>query len=190
MFYKIICVILRGVLHLSFRVSVEGRENMPAEGGGIVAMNHRSNWDVPVAGLTSPRKLGFMAKAEMFKSKIGNWLFSSLGAFPVQRGKGDIGAVKAALSRLKEGQLVAMFPEGRRVKEGAVSEPKPGVVMLAIKAKVPVIPVHISGTYKWFGKIKVSFGKPIYYEEFYGEKLAVEDLQVLSNGLMATINAL
>lgn len=190
MFYKVVRAILRGILYLSFRVTVEGRENMPSEGGGIVAMNHRSNWDVPVAGLTSPRKLGFMAKAEMFKTKIGNWLFSSLGAFPVQRGKGDISAIKAALSRLKDGQLVAMFPEGRRVKEGRKAEPKPGVVMLAVKAKVPVIPIHISGKYKWFGKIKVTFGKPIYYENFYGEKLAVEELQELSRGLMATIYSL
>lgn len=190
MFYKIIKVLCRGVFHLFFRIKVEGRENLPKDGGGIVAINHRSNWDVPVVGVVSTRKLGFMAKAEMFKSKAGNWLFSSLGAFPVQRGKGDIGAIKAALSRLKEGHIIAMFPEGRRVKPGVKAEPKPGVVMLAVKAKVPVIPVHITGTYRWLSKVTVTFGKPIYYEDFYGEKLAVEELQSLSNGLMEVINSL
>ncbi len=190
MLYRVIRKFMNGVLRLCFRVKVEGKENMPMTGGGIVALNHRSNWDVPMAGLSSPRKLGFMAKAEMFKSKLGNWFFSSLGAFPVQRGKGDIGAIKAALSRLKAGELVAMFPEGRRVKPGKKVQPKPGVVMLAVRAEVPVIPVHIKGTYKPFSRVTITFGAPIYYEEFYGEKLPVEELQELSNGLMETINSL
>lgn len=190
MFYKIIKAICNLAILLIFKIKVLGRENMPECGGAIVAMNHRSNWDVPVAGLCAKRKLRFMAKAEMFKTKFGNWFFKNLGAFPVQRGKGDIGAIKAALTKLKEEHIIAMFPEGRRVKDGVKQEPKPGVVMLAIKAQVPVIPVHISGKYKWFGKITVTFGEPIYYDDFYGEKVAVEELQSLSRELMNVINSL
>ncbi len=190
MFYTVINKIIRFLFFFIFRIKVEGRENIPKEGGAIVAINHRSNWDVPVAGTVCPRKLSFMAKAEMFKSKIGNWLFSNLGAFPVQRGKGDIGAIKAALGRLKAGEIIAMFPEGRRVKEGTTVEPKPGVVMLATRANVPVIPTRIVGKYKWFGKITVKYGKPITYEDFQGEKLAVEDLNDLSKGLMSVIYSL
>lgn len=190
MFYKIIKTICNLAIFLIFRIKVYGRENIPKTGGAIVAMNHRSNWDVPIAGLSCKRKLRFMAKAEMFKSKFGNCFFKSLGAFPVQRGKGDIGAIKAALTKLKEEHIIAMFPEGRRVKEGVKSEPKPGVVMLAVKAEVPVIPVHITGKYKWFGKITVTFGEPIYYDDFYGKKLVVEELQDLSRELMNVINSL
>lgn len=190
MFYKIAKVVCRFIFLFIFRLKVEGKENIPAEGGAIVAMNHRSNWDVPVAALGIKRKLRFMAKAEMFKNKAGNWLFSSLGAFPVQRGKGDIGAIKAALGRLKENHIIAMFPEGRRNKNGEKTDPKPGVVMLAIKAKVPVIPVHIAGKYRWFSKITVTFGEPIYYDDFYDKKVVVEELQNLSNELMNVINSL
>ena len=99
MFYKIIKALCRFVFLFVFRIKVVGSENIPEKGGAIVAMNHSSNWDVPIVSVGIKRKLRFMAKAEMFKSKIGNWLFTSLGAFPVQRGKGDIGAIKAALGR-------------------------------------------------------------------------------------------
>ena len=190
MFYKIAKALCRFIFLFIFRLNVEGAENIPAEGGAIVAMNHRSNWDVPVAALGIKRKLRFMAKAEMFKSKIGNWLFTSLGAFPVQRGKGDIGAIKAALGRLKDNHMIAMFPEGRRSKHGEHIDPKPGVVMIAVKANVPVIPVHITGEYKWMRKITVKFGEPIYYDDFYDKKLVVEELQGLSNELMGIINSL
>lgn len=190
MFYKILRVIGNAVFCLVFRRKVVGRENIPKDGGAIAAINHRSNWDVPIAAMASNRKLSYMAKAEMFETKIGAWLFGTLGAFPVHRGKGDIGAIKAALMRLKENSIVAMFPEGHRVKKGEHEEAKPGVVMLAIKAKVPIVPVHITGNYRFMGKITVTFGKPIYYDDFYDKKLAVEELQALSNELMRTIKSL
>lgn len=190
MFYKILKVICRGIFFLLFRIKVTGKENIPLEGGAIIAMNHRSNFDVPVAALPCKRKMRFMAKAEMFKPKIGNWFFHSLGAFPVHRGKGDIGAIKAALVTLKDGHLVAMFPEGKRAKHGEKLTPKPGVVMIATRAKVPVIPAHITGKYRWFGKIGVTFGKPIYYDDFYDKKLVIDELQGLSNELMNVINSL
>lgn len=190
MFYKIIKALCRFVFLFVFRIKVVGTENIPEKGGAIVAMNHRSNWDVPIVSVGIKRKLRFMAKAEMFKSKIGNWLFTSLGAFPVQRGKGDIGAIKAALGRLKDEHIIAMFPEGTRSKKGERITPKPGVVMIAMKAKVPVIPVHITGKYKWMGKITITFGKPVYYDDFYEQKVVIEELQGLSNELMNVIYSL
>ncbi len=190
MFYKIGKVIVRFLLFFVFRIEVKGVENIPESGGAIMVMNHKSNWDVPIASVVSSRKLRFMAKSEMFKTKIGNWFFTSLGAFPVQRGKGDIGAIKAAITKLREEEMIAMFPEGRRMKEGQKSEPKPGAVMLSLKARVPLIPTHLEGNYKWMGKIKVTFGEPIYYTELYEEKVPVEDLQEMSNILMDTINSL
>ena len=62
--------------------------------------------------------------------------------------------------------------------------------MIAMKAKVPVIPVHITGKYKWMGKIVITFGKPIYYDDFYDQKVVMEELQGLSNELMNVINSL
>ena len=190
MFYKIACAVLKFFLHLVFRIRIVGKENVPLDGGGILAVNHRSNWDVVVAGVAAPRKLRFMAKSELFDNKLLGKLISGLGAFPVHRGKGDIGAIKAALGKLKANHIVAMFPEGKRVKEGEFESAKPGVVMLAIRGKVPVIPTYISGKYKWFGKITVHFGPPIYYDTYYDEKIVMEQLQQLSDEMLRTMRSL
>lgn len=188
-FYKIVQILVKFFFLFVFRIKVHGKENMPLSGGAVVAINHKSNWDVPIAGIYAPRQLGFMAKAELFKNKILSWLFTSLGAFPVQRGKGDIGAIKSALLRLRSGQIVAMFPEGKRVKKGESVNAKPGAVMLATRANVPVVPIKLTGNYKWFSKIDMYIGKPIDYSE-HTEKLTADDLQKLADELINTINNL
>ena len=189
MFYKTIVGILRVLIKGVFRVRVIGAENMPKEGGAIVASNHRSNWDPIVVAITTPRKLTFMAKAELFKNKMVASVLRAVGAFPIKRGGGDVGAIKGALTILKNEDAMLIFPEGTRVADESKSEAKPGTVMLAIRAKVPVVPVYTTGKYRWFSKITVTFGKPVYYEEFYGEKLSVEELQKLSNELLATMRS-
>ena len=185
--FKIVQAVIRVFLFFVFRVKVIGKENLPKDKGAIVAINHRSNWDVVVLGATSSRQLGFMAKAELFNNKILASLFRALGAFPVQRGKGDLGAIKAALTRLRNNEIVAMFPEGRRVKEGEEAEPKQGAVVLATRAQVPIVPVNISGKYRWMSKITVTYGEPIYYTQFADEKPTVEQLHNLSIDLMKKI---
>lgn len=188
--FKIIKAILRVFLFLVFRIEVVGRENMPMDTGVIAAINHRSNWDVVVLGATAPRQLGFMAKAELFKNKLFAAFFKTLGSFPVQRGKGDIGAIKSALTRLRNDEVVAMFPEGTRVRKGKEAEPKHGAVMLAARAQVPLIPINISGKYRWMGKITITYGEPIYYKNFADEKPTVEELQSLSKEMMKIIREL
>ena len=188
--FKIIRAIIKFFMFFVFRIKVIGKENMPKEGGAVVAINHRSNWDVIVAGISSPRQLGYMAKAELFENKLFGRLITALGAFPLHRGKGDISAIKAALARLRDGEIVAMFPEGRRVKHGETSSVKPGAVMLAQRAQVMIVPIKISGNYKWLSKITLTIGQPISYEDYYCEKMTVEALQQLSDDMMKTINSL
>ena len=189
MFYKIIVAIIKFFLFFIFRVEVKGRENVPTEGSAMMAVNHRSNWDPVIVAVTSPRKLRFMAKSELFKNKLIGKLLTSFGAFPIQRGKGDVGAIKGALTLLKNGELMLIFPEGTRVKEGENVEAKPGTVMLAIRSHVPVIPTYISGKYRWFSKITITFGEPIYYDEYYDTKPVVEELQRITNELMKTMRS-
>lgn len=189
-FYRIIKAILRVFTALCFRIRVVTPENVPLEGAAVMALNHRSNWDVIVALARSPRKLHFMAKHELFKNKLFASVLTAMGAFPVHRGKGDIGAIKAALARLHAGDMIAMFPEGPRVREGQTASVKPGAVMLAIKGKAPIVPVCISGKYGFRSKITLTFGQPIYYDDLYGEKVPVEQLQELSNGMMRTLRTL
>lgn len=184
MFYKIIKVIVRCFLFFVFRLKTEGAENIPVEGGAMIAVNHKSYWDPVIVGVCCPRKLRFMAKSELFKNKIFGGLITALGAFPVHRGRGDIAAIKSSLSILKNDELMLIFPEGGRILDESKSEAKPGAVMLAIKARVPVIPAYISGKYRWFSKITIHYGEPIYYDNYYDEKPVVEELHVLSNNLL------
>lgn len=188
--FKIIQGILNVFLHCAFRYKIIGRENFPKVGGAIVAVNHRSYWDVIFAGVTSKRPLRYMAKSGLFKNPIFGRLITKLGAFPVQRGKGDIGAIKSALAILKSGNLMLIFPEGRRVLDGSHTTAKSGVALIALKAQVPVIPVCISGKYGFMKKITVSVGKPMNFEEYYDKKVDAGKLQEISDDILNAVYAL
>lgn len=193
MFYKIALVVCRFILAFAFRIKAVGNENVPLEGGCILALNHRSYLDPVLAALTCKRKARFMAKSELFNNKLFGKLITSLGAFPVQRGKGDIGAIKSTLSMLKEEQLVLMFPEGKRVlseDDEKITRAKPGAVMIAARAKVPIQPAYISGKVGFMQKLTVTYGEPIYLDEYYDKKLTVEELQEISDKMMKTIRSL
>ncbi len=187
--YRFARIILRFFGFFAFRIKVEGKQNIIYDRGTIMAANHKSNWDPVVIAMTCPRKLTFMAKYELFKFKPFGAFLKSMGAFPVHRGKGDLGAIKAALSILKDEKMMLMFPEGKRVKAGEKVLAKPGVAMMATRAKVPVLPVTISGKFRWMSKITITYGEPIEFSEFYGEKLSMEKLQELSEDIMENIRS-
>ncbi|MCH5184631.1 MAG: 1-acyl-sn-glycerol-3-phosphate acyltransferase [Oscillospiraceae bacterium] len=188
MFYKICCRLVKFFLLFAFRIKVYGAENVPSGGGVIIAVNHRSNWDVPVAGASCPRRLTFMAKSELFKNPVFAGLISSLGAFPIKRGKGDIGAVKAALTILSQERAMLIFPEGTRNHTGKpLARIKEGLALFAIRAEVPVVPVFIEGEYKWLSKITVTYGAPMYFKEYYGKKTAPEQLAEVSAEIYKTM---
>ena len=185
MFYNIAVWIVRVALLVVFRIKTVGRENIPKEGGVIIAYNHRSYWDPVMAGLTCPRRLRFMAKEELFKNKFFGFLIKSLGAFPISRGHGDLGAIKGSLKILAEGDAMLIFPEGRRVLDNSRPKAKPGMVAIAHRAKVPVVPATISGEYKWMRKITVTYGEPVYLD--FTKKLTQEETLSAADDIMARI---
>lgn len=187
--YNFVKVVLKGLMTVLFRLNSTGKENV-IPGGTILAANHKSNWDPLAIWATCPRTLSFMAKSELFKFKPFGALLKKLGVFPVNRGKGDISAVKTSLSILKKENAMMMFPEGKRMKDGKRGEAKSGVIMLANHAKVPVIPVKISGKFRLFSKVTVIYGEPIYFDQYYGEKLSGEKMQELAESVMDRIFAL
>lgn len=189
MLYSCIKVILKIIISLLFGIKTLGKENV-IEGGAILASNHKSNWDPLAILATCPRQLAFMGKKELFKFKPFAAVLRKVGVFPVNRGKGDIGAVKTALTILKQEKAMMMFPEGQRMKDGRRGEAKPGVAMLSTHAKVPVIPVKIDATFKLFKRVTVIYGEPIYLDEYYDEKLTVEKMQALSESIMDKVYAL
>ncbi len=142
--------IARGILqpffHLYFRMSRIGREHIPQEGPVIFACNHRSFLDPFVIGCMVRRPIYFVAKKELFEKRWQAWILNALGAFPVDRGAGDNGAMDTAREILERGDCVLIFPEGTRIRPGALGAPKRGVGRLALQTGAPVVPVAVLGT--------------------------------------------
>ena len=158
--------ILHAVFPLFFRLlgaKHRGADNLPPEGGVIVAANHLSNWDPPFLASFLARPVGYMAKQELFEIPIFGTVIRWLFAFPVRRGAADRSAVKAAVKELREGRCVGIFPEGTRSKDGEIHHFGAGVALLAAMSGSPVVPTAISGTDKMKG-LRVVYGEPMRFE--------------------------
>ena len=148
---------------------------IPIKGGYIIASNHLSNLDPMILGIASGRRLNYLAKSSLFKNKILSFFLSQFGAFPVKRGLADSGSIKEALRRLGKDEGLVMFPQGgRQASVISLENVKPGVGMIAAKARVPIVPAYILGSDKAMApksnlikpaKVVVYFGSPIYIKE-------------------------
>lgn len=166
--YKLMRAILVPLLRLWFRVSITGAENIPAQGGAVVVPNHKSFLDSFFIALATKRHVRFMGKSELFEGMWGR-PFVALGVFPVRRGTSDEEALDTARTILRQGELLALFPEGTRVREPeSLGAPKRGAARLAIEAGAPMIPAAITGTdHIWLGpipkpkRVQIAFAPPI-----------------------------
>lgn len=125
---------------------VQGEENIPKSGPVLMVSNHVSYLDPVSIGDASPRRVVFMAKAELFKSKPLNFLLRGVDAFPVRRGESDRAAFKNTFAMLEEGRVVCIFPEGTRSLDGMIGEAEPGAGVFAQRTGCPVVPVYVDGT--------------------------------------------
>jgi 1-acyl-sn-glycerol-3-phosphate acyltransferase len=183
--YLISRLILRPLFFLVFRPRVVGRENVPASGPFIIASNHLSFIDSMAIPLMSPRRVGYLAKAEYFTgSGIRGWLtktwFTALGALPVERQthRAAQEALDTAMTVLQDGGGFGIYPEGTRSRDGRLARGKTGVAWLALTADCPVVPVGITGTDRiqpigasWPRphRFTVTFGEPMTFPEFRGQ---------------------
>jgi 1-acyl-sn-glycerol-3-phosphate acyltransferase len=130
-----------------------------------------------------------VAKAELFKIPVLNWILKGIEIIPVKRGMSDVTSFKECLRVLRNGELLLIFPEGTRVKAGKTAAPHSGAVVMAARAGVPVMPVYIGRKKRLFRKTDVVFGEP-YQLEFEGRKPTHEESQRMTEELMARICAL
>ena len=138
-----------------------GLGNLPPNGGWMFVSNHLSSADpVMTAAAIYPRWPRYMAKIELFQKPIAGFLFAISGAFPVRRAAGDVGALREGQACLKRGEILGMFPEGRRSPGTALIEAHPGTAMLALRSRVPIIPVAITGTQHLRRGWRVFFQRP------------------------------
>jgi 1-acyl-sn-glycerol-3-phosphate acyltransferase len=173
MLYSIGKFFFKVILKVLLRLEVYGIDNIPVEGGFILASNHMSNLDPVVLGVACPTDLNFMAKEELFKNKFFSWVLRRVNAFPLKRASADLAAIKQAIRRVNRGQALLIFPEGSRQAGGHLGDPKSGIGFLAAKLNVPVVPAFIRGTdaalapgakFIRLKKVSVHFGKQITVE--------------------------
>jgi cytidylate kinase len=166
--YRFAYSFLTPLWRFAFRMKVRGSENIPLTGAVLLASNHRSNLDPFFVGVSFPRQVHFMAKAELWKVKVLGGAIDKLGSFPVKRGEADRNAVKRALEMLAAGAVVGMFPEGRRQRGGSLGEIHAGVSLLSLREGVVTVPMVLDGTDRAvrrglprFPRVTVTFGPPL-----------------------------
>jgi 1-acyl-sn-glycerol-3-phosphate acyltransferase len=168
-FVRVLCFALGG-----FRAT--GRENIPAAGAGILVSNHLSHLDVFLLGLPLRRPLNYVARSTLFLPGLG-FLIRSVGGFPIQREGMGAAGLKETLKRLRAGGIVALFPEGTRSQDGELGELKSGIAVLAKRARAPIIPAGIAGTFEAWPRhrrfprphaLRIHFGPPIAPEAIDG----------------------
>jgi len=193
--YNVIAAATWPILYGFFRLRSNGKENLP-EGGCVLACNHVSSFDPWPLGMPLwPRTfLRFMAKSELYWFPLSK-IVDGAGAFPVHRGQHDTVAIETAVRLAREGNVVAMFPEGTRRTKGLVKKfearPRTGAARIALEAGVPLVPAAIKGTDKLLrlGKLRVAYGPPVEIDDLRGQEIA-EAAQEATARLMARIETL
>ncbi|MGN1113109.1 MAG: lysophospholipid acyltransferase family protein [Acutalibacteraceae bacterium] len=167
--FKLARAVCTPIFKLLYRYEITNRNNIPPEGGYVIACNHQSYTDPVLLNIGQKRMINFMAKEELFRNKLFGALIRSLGAFPVHRGgTGDQTAINNAQKLLSDGKVLGIFPEGKRSTTGEILKLRAGAVMLAFQCNVPIIPACITakgGRIKMFNKVKITYGDPITCDE-------------------------
>jgi 1-acyl-sn-glycerol-3-phosphate acyltransferase len=164
------------------RLQIRGAQNIPEQGGVLLASNHASYLDPPVVGVGyRGRPIHFMARDTLWNSKFGSWWMHKVGCIPVSRGTGDIRALKLTIKALKEGKVVSMFPEGTRSEDGELQTAKGGIGFIIEKSGCVVVPAYIDGAYKAHPK-GAKLIKPVKVTITYGKPITQADFQALGTG--------
>lgn len=197
MFYNFIKSLTWCLAKIFFRFKIEGHDYVPLKSPAILACNHQSFLDPPLVAISVKRKINFLARHDLFDVPVLGWLIRKLHAFPVKRtGEPDLGAFRNISRLLAKGEIVLLFPEGTRSRDGQLQKPLPGVGMIVYQNRVPVIPIYVKGSYEALprgGKmirsypVKVKFGPPLDLEALYQKEKNKQTYQLISENIIAAI---
>ena len=170
--YRVVRIVLTPIILLLYRYRAIDVANVPARGPVLIAPNHFSFWDHFFVAVLLRREVHFMAKSQLFKPPVIDFIINHGGVFPVRRGHRDQEAFITAHTIFDRGGMVLMYAEGGRSRTGKLGEPKPGLGRLALEAGAPVVPVAIHGSEKVrkarrgiIPKITVQFGEPVTFAQ-------------------------
>lgn len=191
---KLVSPVIRGI----WINRVEGLENLPQDGACIIASNHESYLDFISFIAICPRQIHYLAAEKFFTHPVWKWVMLIMGQIKIDRfADAKISSFRVVLSSLKKGKMIGIFPEGTRSSDGRLLRGKPGIAQLALKSKVPVVPVGIIGTYEVMSrhqsfprfekKITIRIGKPIDITQQFDEFTGKEKLQGITDQIMLKI---
>jgi len=155
-----------------FRGELDGANNIPDKNSFIIVSNHGSLLDPPFLGHALGKKVSFMAKQELFKIPLLSQVIKACGAYPVRRGLVDKNSIILASKKLLNNEIIGIFIDGTRQKDGFVNKPKNGAALIASKTKKLLLPVAIINSHRlvrfkfflpFFNKVIIRIGKPINY---------------------------
>lgn len=182
-----------------YRFRILHRERMIQTGPVIVAMNHQSFFDPPLAGNACDRAIYFLAKKSLMKVGLLRWLLPKLNVIPVDLEGVDRSAIKALIRVLQSGESALVFPEGSRTPDGTLQSAEPGVGLVIAKTRAPVVPMRIFGAHEAWpigGKIRLGLqitivvGEPIHFSDADYEGAGKDVYARLSQRVMDAIAAL
>lgn len=196
--YKISYNLSKLLARTFFSFRVVNRENIIEEGGAILAMNHQSYLDPPLAGIACKREISYLARKTLLDWPILGPLFPKLNVIPVNQERADMSALKAVIRLVKAGDCTVIFPEGARTLDGKLQPAQPGLGLVIAKTLAPVVPMRIFGAYEAFprgGKprphpITLVVGEPMHFTKADLEGDGRDLYQHLSNRVMERIAAI
>lgn len=192
-FKKISRGIVKGAIYayckVVYRMKIVGKENVPKEGPVIICGNHRTFLDPPLIEVTCGRYARFLAKEELTKNKFLAFLGFIFDAILVKRDSKEVKAIKESLKTLKDGQCLALFPEGTRNGLAKGEEVKDGAAFFALRSGAKVVPCGIKGGEKGNWKVTITYGKPLDFSEYKGAK-DKETLDKVTSEIMENVISL
>ena len=197
--YNIFYNLAKLLARVFFRMRVVHPERMIESGPLILAVNHTSFFDPPLAGICSRRGVYYLARKTILKWPFFGPLFPAMNVIPVERDGNDMSALREVIKKIKEGNGVVLFPEGTRSKDGNIQPARAGIGFVIAKTGAPVLPMRIFGAYDAFPKnskrlhftqITVVIGKPLVFDRNELASATRETYQMLSDRVMEAIAAL
>jgi len=194
--YKFVSlVIVFPIFKFLFRGKLEGINNIPKDNSFIIVSNHGSLLDPPFLGHALGLKVSFMAKEELFKIPILNQVIQACGAYPVKRGTVNKNSILVASEKLLNNEVIGIFIDGTRQKDGFVNKPKNGAALIASRTKKLLLPVAIINSHRLikfkyffpiFNKVIIKIGKPVNYPL----NTSKNNIELTTNTLKKQINLL